>query len=221
MNKVKLSDPTTILQVNNLRVSFMHHGQETKAVDDISFNLHKGESIGIVGESGSGKSVTALSIMNLLNSPPALIKSGSVHFKSKAFGHVDNLAISNQKLRAIRGNEIAMIFQEPMSSLNPVYTCGDQVKEALKVNLHLNDEEAKRKTIELLEEVDIPRPEKIYNSYPHEISGGQKQRVMIAMAMSCNPSILIADEPTTALDVTVQSNILRLMEGLRENTIAS
>lgn len=194
----------------------MHHEQEIKAVDNVSFKLHKGESIGIVGESGSGKSVTALSIMNLLQSPPAQINSGKIYFKSRSFGNIDNFRISEQKLRAIRGNEIAMIFQEPMSSLNPVFTCGNQVEEALKVHMNLSDDEAKAKTLELFEEVKLPRPEKIINSYPHEISGGQKQRVMIAMALSCNPSILIADEPTTALDVTVQSNILRLMESLRE-----
>jgi len=217
MSKIKLSDPTTILQVENLQVSFMNHGHETKAVDDISFNLHRGESIGIVGESGSGKSVTALSIMNLLKSPPALLKAGNIYFKSKEFGDVDISKLSDNKLRAIRGNEIGMIFQEPMSSLNPVFTCGNQVEEALQVHKHLSAEDAKRKTLDLFSEVKLQRPEKIFNTYPHEISGGQKQRVMIAMAMSCNPSILIADEPTTALDVTVQSDILRLMEGLREN----
>ena len=216
MTKINSLDQTTILSVQNLRVSFMNHGHETKAVDDISFVLHRGESVGIVGESGSGKSVTALSIMNLLNTPPAQIKSGSILFDSKVYGNVDNLSISDQKLRAIRGNEIAMIFQEPMSSLNPVFTCGNQVIEAIMVHRKIERGEAKEMAIGLFEEVKLPRPDKIMNSYPHEISGGQKQRVMIAMAMSCNPSILIADEPTTALDVTVQSNILGLMEGLRE-----
>ncbi len=195
----------------------MNHGREIKAVDNISFKLHKGESIGIVGESGSGKSVTALSIMNLLNAPPAQINSGKVYFNSDKYGNTDLLKLPEQKLRSVRGNEIAMIFQEPMSSLNPVYTCGDQVDEALQVHLHINKAEAKQKTLALFREVKLPRPGKIYNAYPHEISGGQKQRVMIAMAMSCNPSVLIADEPTTALDVTVQANILRVMESLREN----
>ena len=216
MSEIKLSDPTTILQVENLEVSFMSHSHEVKAVDNISFNLHKGESIGIVGESGSGKSVTALSIMNLLKSPPVLRNSGNIYFKSKEIGSVDILSLSDQNLRSIRGNEIAMIFQEPMSSLNPVFTCGNQVEEALQIHLHLGAKEAREKTLVLFEEVQLSRPKKILNAYPHEISGGQKQRVMIAMAMSCNPSILIADEPTTALDVTVQANILRLMEGLRE-----
>ncbi len=217
MSNKELSDPTAILHVNNLQVSFMHHGRETRAVDNISFSLHQGESIGIVGESGSGKSVTALSIMNLLNSPPALIKSGEIIYHSKEFGKVDNLKLSNSSLRSIRGNEIAMIFQEPMSSLNPVFTCGNQVEEVLKIHLKLDAKEARNKTLELFKEVQLPRPDKMLNAYPHELSGGQKQRVMIAMATSCNPSILIADEPTTALDVTVQSKILRLMEGLREN----
>lgn len=217
MSKIKLRNDSLILQVEKLQVSFMNHGQEVKAVDNISFKLHRGESIGIVGESGSGKSVTALSIMNLLKSTPALLNSGSITFKSKDFGNVDMLKLSDQKLQSIRGNEIAMIFQEPMSSLNPVYTCGSQVEEALHVHYKLSAEDAKIKTLELFHEVNLKRPEKIYNSYPHEVSGGQKQRVMIAMAMSCNPSILIADEPTTALDVTAQASILKLMEGLREN----
>ena len=217
MSEKKLSDLTTILQVDNLQVSFMHHGKETKAVDHISFKLHKGESVGIVGESGSGKSVTALSIMNLLHTPPAQINSGKIYLKSKQFGKVDILKLPEKKLRAIRGNEIGMIFQEPMSSLNPVYTCGNQVEEALQVHMKLRPDEARKKTIALFDEVNLSQPEKVFNKYPHELSGGQKQRVMIAMAMSCNPTILIADEPTTALDVTVQANILRLMEGLREN----
>lgn len=217
MSKVKLPNPTTILQVENLRVSFMNQGNETRAVDDISFALHKGESIGIVGESGSGKSVTALSIMNLLKSTPGLNKSGNIHFKSRQFGNVDILDVPENKLRAIRGNEIAMVFQEPMSSLNPVFTCGNQVKEALQEHLPMSTEEAKTRTLELFEEVKLPQPDKIYDSYPHEISGGQKQRVLIAMALSCNPSIIIADEPTTALDVTVQSKILTLLESLRES----
>lgn len=217
MSKLELPNTTTVLQVDNLQVSFMNDGQESKAVDNISFNLHKGESIGIVGESGSGKSVTALSIMNLLKATSASLNSGNIYFRSKDFGIVDILKLPDQKLRSIRGNEIAMIFQEPMSSLNPVFTCGSQVEEALQVHQNLSSADAKIKTLELFDEVNLAPPLKIYNSYPHEISGGQKQRVMIAMAMSCNPSILIADEPTTALDVTAQAGILRLMEGLREN----
>ncbi len=217
MSKKKLLSPTTILQVENLQVSFMNHGQESKAVDNINFSLLKGQSIGIVGESGSGKSVTALSIMNLLKSTSALLNSGNIYFNSNDFGIVDILKLSDQKLRSIRGNEIAMIFQEPMSSLNPVFTCGNQVEEALQVHQKMSSEDAKIKTLKLFNEVNLSSPLKIYNSYPHAISGGQKQRVMIAMAMSCNPSILIADEPTTALDVTTQASILKLMEGLRRN----
>lgn len=217
----KLSSPTTILQVEDLSVSFKSQYRETIAVDHISFDLHKSEAIGIVGESGSGKSVTALSIMNLLQTPPAIYNSGNVYFKSGNNGVVDLLKLNDHRLRTIRGNEIGMIFQEPMSSLNPVFTCGNQVAEALTVHQKLNSKEAKEKTIQLFNEVRLPRPEKIFDSYPHQISGGQKQRTMIAMAMSCNPSVLIADEPTTALDVTVQSNILRLMENLRENHDAS
>ena len=161
MNKNKIFDLTTILQVEDLQVSFTHHGQETRAVDGINLSLHRGESIGIVGESGSGKSVTALSIMNLLNSPPALIKSGKINFRSETYGIVDCLSISEQKLRSIRGNEIAMIFQEPMSSLNPVFTCGNQVAEALKTHMKLNNAEARAIALGLFEEVKLPRPDKI------------------------------------------------------------
>lgn len=205
------------MQVDDLSVRFVSQQRETQAVDHISFDLHHGESVGIVGESGSGKSVTALSIMNLLQSPPAHMDSGRILFKSNKQGAVDLLSLGEPALRKIRGYEIGMIFQEPMSSLNPVYTCGDQVTEAIRAHKGLTPQEAKNLTLELFNEVQLPRPGKIYRAYPHEISGGQKQRVMIAMAMSCNPSVLIADEPTTALDVTVQSNILRVMERLREN----
>jgi peptide/nickel transport system ATP-binding protein len=217
LTATKLSSPTTILQINDLSVRFASQERVTKAVEHISFDLHNGESVGIVGESGSGKSVTALSIMNLLQRPPAHVDSGNILFKSKKRGVVDLLSLEESALRTIRGHEIGMIFQEPMSSLNPVYTCGDQVAEAIRAHKGLTLQEAKDITLELFNEVQLPRPGKIFNAYPHEISGGQKQRTMIAMAMSCNPSVLIADEPTTALDVTVQANILRLMERLREN----
>ncbi len=205
------------MEIRDLGVSFNNQERETRAVDGVDITLHKGETIGIVGESGSGKSVTALSVMNLLKSPPARITSGEVLFKSKSQGVIDILKLGPGVLSAMRGNEVGMIFQEPMSSLNPVYTCGDQVAEAMRVHLHLSRKKAHDKAIALFEEVQLPRPEKIFNTYPHQISGGQKQRVMIAMAMACNPSVLIADEPTTALDVTVQANILRVMEKLREN----
>jgi peptide/nickel transport system ATP-binding protein len=197
-------------------VCFNNLSHKTQALDGVSFTLHKGESIGIVGESGSGKSVTALSVMNLLTSPPAKTERGEILLKSRNNGTVDLLKLDRAKMGQIRGNEIGMIFQEPMSSLNPVFSCGDQVAEALKIHLHLTSKEAKERTIELFTEVRLPRPAQIYSSFPHQLSGGQKQRVMIAMAMCCNPAILIADEPTTALDVTVQASILNVLENLRE-----
>ncbi len=217
MNIKKLSSPTTILQVDDLCVQFENQSRTVIATDGVSFDLHVGESIGIVGESGSGKSVTALAIMNLLQQPPAKIQAGQILFRSQRYGILDLLEVEQKKFSHVRGNEIAMVFQEPMSSLNPVLTCGYQVSEALMAHQKLNKDQAKKRVIELFEEVQLPAPEKAFKAYPHELSGGQKQRVMIAMAMSCNPSVLIADEPTTALDVTVQSNILRLLEKLREN----
>lgn len=205
-----------LLEVKNLVTEFRTDDQIVKAVNDISFTLHKGETIGIVGESGSGKSVTSLSVMRLIPSPPGRIASGEIIFHSKTKGAVDLTKLSEKEMRTFRGNEIAMIFQEPMTSLNPVFTCGDQVMEAIMLHQKVSKQEAKQKTIELFKEVQLPRPEKIFDTYPHQISGGQKQRVMIAMAMSCNPSLLIADEPTTALDVTVQKTILELMMKLQQ-----
>jgi peptide/nickel transport system ATP-binding protein len=204
-----------LLEIKNLTTEFRSDDEIVKAVNDVSFVLHKGETIGIVGESGSGKSVTSLSIMRLIPEPPGKITSGEMIFHSKAKTSVNLAAISEKEMRRFRGNEIAMIFQEPMTSLNPVYTCGDQVMEALVLHQKMFKADAKARTIELFKEVQLPRPENIFDSYPHQLSGGQKQRVMIAMAMSCKPSVLIADEPTTALDVTVQATILHLMEKLQ------
>ncbi len=205
-----------LLEVKNLKTVFTTDESEVTAVNDVSFKLKRGETLGIVGESGSGKSVTALSVMKLIPNPPGKIVGGSILFNSPSKGIIDLTKLSEQEMLYERGNEIAMIFQEPMTSLNPVYTCGDQVMETLLIHKKLSKKEAKEKTIELFKKVELPRPEDIFHSYPHEISGGQKQRVMIAMAMSCNPSLLIADEPTTALDVTVQARILDLMRHVRD-----
>lgn len=205
-----------LLQVDNLQTFFKTEESIVKAVDGVSFNLRRGETIGIVGESGSGKSVTALSLMKLIPNPPGQIVGGSIKLNTLNHGVQEIVSASEADMREIRGNEISMIFQEPMTSLNPVYTCGDQVMETLRVHRGVSRKEAYEKTIELFNKVDLPRPEEIFRAYPHQISGGQKQRVMIAMAMSCNPSILIADEPTTALDVTVQAKILKLMAQLRD-----
>lgn len=205
-----------LLQVKNLVTEFKSDNELIKAVNDISFTLHKGETIGIVGESGSGKSVTSLSIMQLIPNPPGRVSGGEILYHSKKNGVKNLRTLSNQEMRTYRGNEIAMIFQEPMTSLNPVYSCGTQVMEAIILHQKINKKEAKQKTLHLFSQVQLPDPERMFDAYPHEISGGQKQRVMIAMAMSCNPRILIADEPTTALDVTVQKNILDLMLQLQK-----
>ncbi len=210
------SDNDFLLEVKNLKTVFKTEAGEVTAVEDISFKIKRGETIGIVGESGSGKSVTALSIMKLIPNPPGQITGGNILFNSPSKGIIDLATLSEKEMQYERGNEIAMIFQEPMTSLNPVFTCGDQLMETILIHKKANYAEAKRLTIELFEKVELPRPEDIFYSYPHEISGGQKQRVMIAMAMSCNPSLLIADEPTTALDVTVQAKILNLMRHLRD-----
>lgn len=204
-----------ILSVRNLTIDFASHRGNTRAVDSISFELKRGETLAIVGESGSGKSVTSLALMGLIPMPPGHIASGEAKFQSEALGEVDLLKLTDEQLQKVRGNDISMIFQEPMTSLNPVYTCGSQVMEALRLHTTLSEKGAEARTVELFTMAQLPRPEKIFKSYPHEISGGQKQRVMIAMAMACNPAILIADEPTTALDVTVQARMLRLIDDLR------
>jgi peptide/nickel transport system ATP-binding protein len=206
----------TLLEFKNLVTEFHTEGTTVKAVNGVSFTLNKGETIGIVGESGSGKSVTSLSAMRLIPSPPGKISGGEIIFHQNDGTATDLLKISEEEMRKFRGNDIAMIFQEPMTSLNPVFTCGDQVMEAIILHQELNKKDAKELTIKLFEEVQLPTPERIFSTYPHQISGGQKQRVMIAMAMSCHPSVLIADEPTTALDVTVQKTILQLMQSLQK-----
>ena len=204
-----------ILELKNLHTEFTTEDGIVQAVKGVSFDLKRGETIGIVGESGSGKSVTSLSIMRLL-SKAGRISSGEILFHPSDSSTVDLAKIPENELRKFRGNDIAMIFQEPMTSLNPVIKCGDQVAEALIIHKNFSKKVAREKTIFLFEKVKLPRPEQLYDSYPHQISGGQKQRVMIAMAMSCDPSILIADEPTTALDVTVQATILELMKQLQQ-----
>jgi len=205
-----------LLEFKNLVTEFRTEGKTVKAVNDISFTLNKGETIGIVGESGSGKSVTSLSAMRLIPSPPGIISGGEIIFHQKNSEPVDLLSLTEEGIRKYRGNDIAMIFQEPMTSLNPVFTCGDQVLEAIMLHQNINKNDAKKLTIDLFKQVQLPDPERIYSTYPHQISGGQKQRVMIAMAMSCKPSVMIADEPTTALDVTVQKTILQLMSNLQK-----
>jgi peptide/nickel transport system ATP-binding protein len=205
-----------LLEVKNLTTTFSTDNGIVKAIDNINFTINKGETIGIVGESGSGKSVTSLSILKLLPNPIGKISSGEIIFNSPSKGKIDLVQLSEKEMLHERGNEISMIFQEPMTSLNPVYTCGNQVMESIMLHKKMDSKQAKALTIDLFKKVELPRPEAIFDSYPHQISGGQKQRVMIAMAMSCEPSLLIADEPTTALDVTVQSKILDLMRQLRD-----
>ena len=207
--------PQPLLTVSNLTLDFLSHRGHTRAVDGVSFALSRGETVAIVGESGSGKSVTSLALLGLIPMPPGRLVAGSAVFQSGTLGAVDLLQLPEKQLQKVRGNDIGMIFQEPMTSLNPVLTCGAQVAEALLLHTSLSKAEAKARTIELFTEAQMPRPASIFTSYPHEISGGQKQRVMIAMAMACRPALLIADEPTTALDVTVQARMLRLIDNLR------
>jgi len=207
--------PSPLLEIKNFSVDFVTESGTVSAVKNIFFEINRGETVAIVGESGSGKTVTSLSILQLLPSPPAKYKSGQILFSEDGNHSVDILKLGEKELQKIRGNKISMIFQEPMTSLNPVKTCGDQVIEALRIHQDISAKEAEYKTIELFANVKLPDPKSILNRYPHEISGGQKQRVMIAMAISCNPSLLIADEPTTALDVTVQKTILQLIKELQ------
>jgi len=195
-----------LFQIKDLRTYFRVDGKTAKAVDGVTFDIHKGEVLGIVGESGSGKSVTSLSLMKLIPNPPGEIVGGQVLYQGK-----DLLKLSYEEMYKIRGKEIAMIFQEPMTSLNPVYKVGFQIIEVIKTHEHVSEEEARIRAIEMLRLVGIPDPEKRMEDYPHQFSGGMRQRVMIAIALACNPALLIADEPTTALDVTIQAQILELM----------
>lgn len=205
----------SLLEINNLSISFHADGNANTVVNQISLHIEQGKTLGIVGESGSGKTVTALSILKLLPDS-ACIDAGEIWFTDKQSVARDLLKTSASEIQNIRGNRIGMIFQEPMTSLNPVKKCGIQVAESMMVHNRLSGKEAKARTLEIFEEVLLPRPQSIFNSYPHQLSGGQKQRVMIAMAVACNPALLIADEPTTALDVTVQKSILALMRSLQE-----
>lgn len=202
-----------VLSVKELSISFGKKSEKIVAVKELSYDLYKGELLGVVGESGSGKSISSLSLMGLLPGI-AKVESGNILFNSGS-GSESILDLSESRMREIRGNEIAMIFQEPMTSLNPVLKCGEQVAEALRLHKGLSQKEAKAATIDWFNEVQLPRAEQLYDSYPHQLSGGQKQRVMIAMAMCCEPKVLIADEPTTALDVTVQKTILALLKHLQ------
>ena len=204
-----------LLQINNLSVDFVTESGTTSAVKNISFEINFSETVAIVGESGSGKTVTSLSVLQLLPSPPAIYRSGEILFSENGVEQIDLLKLQQKDLRKIRGNKISMIFQEPMTSLNPLKTCGSQVMEAMRIHQPISEKKAIERTIELFEKVKLPDSASMLSRYPHEISGGQKQRVMIAMAMSCSPSLLIADEPTTALDVTVQKTILQLIKELQ------
>ena len=210
-----------LLEVEQLVVQFETENGTVTAVKNISFTLFRGETVGIVGESGSGKSVTSLAIMRLIAEPPGRIAGGKIMYYTEGGDAVDLLALSEKEMEKYRGSELAMIFQEPMTSLNPVYTCGAQVLEAIVTHQDISTNEARKKTIALFEKVQLPDPERAFRSFPHQLSGGQKQRVMIAMAMANNPSVLIADEPTTALDVTVQKTILELMKQLQREMNAA
>ncbi|MCO5176654.1 MAG: ABC transporter ATP-binding protein [Thermomicrobiales bacterium] len=199
-----------LLQVKNLKTQFFTQDGVVRAVDDVSFEIMPGETLGVVGESGSGKSITAMSLMRLIPSPPGKIVNGSISFEGE-----DILGMSDEEMRHVRGNKIAMIFQDPMTSLNPVLSINRQISESLELHMGMSKSQARNRAIELLKMVGIPNAEQRVDQYPHQFSGGMRQRVMIAMALSCNPKMLIADEPTTALDVTIQAQILDLMRNLQ------
>jgi len=201
---------TKLLEVKDLKTYFYTDDGVVKAVDGVNFSVEAGKTIGIVGESGCGKSITAMSILRLIPDPPGKIVNGEIIFEGE-----DLTKVSDERIREIRGNNISMIFQEPMTSLNPVFTVGYQIGEVLMLHQKLNEEEARERAIEMISLVGIPNPERIVDEYPHQLSGGMRQRIMIAMALACQPKLLIADEPTTALDVTIQAQILELMNDLK------
>jgi oligopeptide/dipeptide ABC transporter ATP-binding protein len=205
-----------LLEIRNLKTYFSVRGHTARAVDDVSLSILPGETLGLVGESGCGKSVTAHSIMRLIPTPPGRIAGGEIRFEGR-----DLVPLTEAQMRRIRGNRISMIFQEPMTSLNPTYPVGDQVGEVLRLHRRLSRKDARERSVEMFKLVGIPAPEKRLDDYPHQMSGGMRQRVMIAMALACNPRLMIADEPTTALDVTIQAQILDLMNQLKRETGAA
>lgn len=206
----KANDTVPVLSIKDLRTYFYAHEGVGRAVDGVSYHVSRGETLGVVGESGCGKSVTALSILRLIPSPPGKIVSGEIIFEGQNL-----LDLPLDKMREIRGNHISMIFQEPMTSLNPVFAIGSQLSKVFILHQNLSKKAAKKRSIEMLEACEIPSPERIMREYPHQLSGGMRQRAMIAMALGCNPEVLIADEPTTALDVTIQAQILDLILRLK------
>jgi len=208
--------PAPLLEIKNLRTYFSVRGHTAKAVDDVSLSILPGRTLGLVGESGCGKSVTAHSIMRLIPSPPGRIAGGEILFEGQ-----DLVTLSEAQMRRIRGNRISMIFQEPMTSLNPTYPVGDQVEEVIRLHEKLSRAAARERSVDMFKLVGIPAAEKRIDDYPHQMSGGMRQRVMIAMALACNPQLMIADEPTTALDVTIQAQILDLMNKLKKETGAA
>ncbi|MCU0603763.1 MAG: ABC transporter ATP-binding protein [Desulfobacterales bacterium] len=208
--------PAPLLEIKNLRTYFSVRGRTAKAVDDVSLSILPGQTLGLVGESGCGKSVTAHSIMRLIPTPPGRIAGGEIRFEGQ-----DLVKLSEARMRRIRGNRISMIFQEPMTSLNPTYPVGDQVEEVIRLHAKLSRAAARARSVDMFKLVGIPAPEKRIDDYPHQMSGGMRQRVMIAMALACNPQLMIADEPTTALDVTIQAQILDLMNKLKQETGAA
>lgn len=202
---------TPLLEITHLKTAFKSPHGTVRAVDDVSLTIHEGQVLGIVGESGCGKSVLALSVLRLLPMPPAFFAGGQILFQGQ-----DVLRLAAEKVRQLRGNRISMIFQEPMTALNPVYTVGNQLAEVFRVHRQLSYPQALRQAVEMLTMVGVPAPDRRIREYPHQLSGGLRQRVMIAMALACRPQLLIADEPTTALDVTIQAQILELMQGLQK-----